>query len=143
MLGSNEEAHGVEALVLKEKFAASPDATTPDALDIKTHRKGRRLRVKRFLYFINEKISKLQEDERENIRDNITDLTLAENSVFLQEDDTEKLSESEPFKHKTEHVSVQIINQCYFTIFFTTHTCRDRASDPGSAFKCPALTLKV
>lgn len=143
MLGSNEEAHGVEALVLKEKFAASPDATTPDALDIKTHRKGRRLRVKRFLYFINEKISKLQEDERENMRDNITDLTLAENSVFLQEDDTEKLSESEPFKHKTEHVSVQIINQCYFTIFFTTHTCRDKASDPGSAFTSPALTQKV
>lgn len=98
--------------------------------------------MKRFLYFINEKISKLQEDERENIRDNITDLTLAENSVFLQEDDTEKLSESEPFKHKTEHVSVQIINQCYFTIFIT-HTCRDRASDPGSAFKSPALTQKV
>lgn len=47
--------------------------------------------MKRFLYFINEKISKLQEDERENMRDNITDLTLAENSVFLQEDDTEKL----------------------------------------------------
>lgn len=91
MLGSNEEAHGVEALVLKEKFVAPPDATTPDALDIKTHRKGCRLRVKRFLYFINEKISKLQEDERENMRDNITDLTLAENSVFLQEDDTEKL----------------------------------------------------
>lgn len=39
MLGSNEEAHGVEALVLKEKFAASPDATTPDALDIKNAQK--------------------------------------------------------------------------------------------------------
>lgn len=35
MLGSNEEAHGVEALVLKEKFVAPPDATTPDALNIK------------------------------------------------------------------------------------------------------------
>lgn len=47
--------------------------------------------MKRILYFINEKISKLEEDERENMRDNITDLTLAKkNSVFLQEEDTEK-----------------------------------------------------